>query len=173
MVRPIQSHHGPEPFHQTSKEKLEILELKWEINLLEILITVSNKNGNIKHQLESIKKGLRSSTSEQLVPEMNQLINQIDIEIKFPPFDLTSGGNEHKAMTQYVLSVEQYLKVAVQQNQLSSEKEEMLLKQTSDLITNIPGAFPLEESKRELDKIISAANQLLPPQYKIPTIGNK
>jgi len=179
-VSSVHEGQGPEPIRPTEskEEQQKIFELQWEINLIGTYVAVSNKNGNTEHQLKGLKKGLEDGESpEKLVPQMNQLIDQINTgtpsdKAVFPSFDLTSGGNEHKAMAQYALSVEKYLNVAAEHGQISWEKQEPLFNQTRTLVDNI-GAIPTDEAMHRLNSIIASANKSLPLPYQLQALGNK
>ncbi|MCC5832580.1 MAG: hypothetical protein JJU12_06015 [Chlamydiales bacterium] len=179
-VSSVQAGQGPESIRPTEsqEERQKLFELQWEINLIGTFVAVSQKNGNVEHQLNSIKKSFeKGEKPEKLVPAVNQLIDEINKGTPsnvalFPPFDLSSGGNENKAMTQYALSLEKYLNVAAEQGKIGWEQQMPLFDQTSTLVENI-GAIPADEAMRRLNAIIEAANRALPPAFQLQALRNK
>jgi hypothetical protein len=179
-VSSVQAGQGPESIRPTEsqEERQKLFELQWEINLIGTFVAVTQKNGNVEHQLNSIKKAFEAGEKpEKLTPAVNQLIDEINKGTPsntalFPPFDLTSGGNENKAMAQYALSVEKYLNVAAEKGKINWEDEQSLFDQTRSLIENI-GAIPTGEAMRRLNAIIESANQSLPLKFQLQALGNK
>lgn len=178
MVFGVHTGQGPEPIppSESKIERQKLFEIQWEIDLISTYVAITQKNGTIGHQLNSLKKGLSSGESpEKLIAPLNQLIDILNRgmsshEAPFPPFHLTSGGNEHKALAQFALSLEKYLNVAAEQGKISWEKEETLFNQMSSLVTQI-GVLPLNEVIWRINAVIGEANQSLPLVYQLQGIG--
>lgn len=177
-VNSVQAGQGPESVRPTEskEERQKLFELQWEINLISTFVAVSQKNGNISHQLDSVKKAFEAGEKpEKIVPALNQLIDDINKGTPsqtalFPSFDLTSGGNEHKAMAQYALSLEKFLNVAAEKGKMSWEDEEPLFNQARTLVDSI-GTIPTDEAVSRLNNIIGAANQALPLEFQLKALG--
>lgn len=177
-VAGVQAGQGPEPVQPTEskKERQKLFEIQWEIDLISTYVAITQQNGTIGHQLNSLKKGLNSGEPpEKLIAPLNQLIDGLNKGMlsdvaPFPPFDLTSGGNEHKALGQYALTLEKYLNVAAEQGKISWEKEEQLFNQTNSIVSQI-GAIPHDEVVSRINEVIAQANQYLPLNYQLHGIG--
>ncbi len=167
----VQPGQGPEstPPPESKAERQKLFELQWEISLLGIVDAVSNKNGNVQHQLGNLKQSMvAGQPPEKLLPAVNQVIDQLNQGL--PPFDLTSGGNENKAITQYTDSVERYINLAAEKGKISSEDQEHLTGQTHALIEQI-GTIPTTEAMHTFNSIIDSANQALPAAFQLPRLG--
>lgn len=172
-VEGIQSGQGPEEIipRESREEKQKLFELQWEINLLGTYLAVTQKNGNLSHQLKGIEKDLKGGKSlDSLTPALNQLIDQINRglssdEAPFPPFDLTSGGNEQKALMQYAISLEKFLNVAGNKQIIQWDQKESLFNSASQLIDEV-GSLSRAQAIGRLNQIIEAANKSLPIQLQ-------
>ncbi|MCH9626449.1 MAG: hypothetical protein S4CHLAM2_00710 [Chlamydiales bacterium] len=168
---------GPESIHpkETPAERKKRFEMQWEMSIIGIYVAVSRKGGDATHPLDTLKKDLDSDKPpEQLVPALNQVIDLINKDLPsdaapLPPFDLTSGGNEQKAMAQYAITLEKFLNAAAQQGQIPWKEQEVLFNQTRDLVDHI-GAVPLDEAVNRLNAIIEEANQSLPLSFQLDAL---
>ncbi len=174
----VHSGQGPESIHprETLAERKKRFEMKWEMSIIGIYVAVSRKGGDATHPLDTLKKDLDSDKPpEQLVPAMNQVIDLINNDLPpgaapLPPFDLTSGGNEAKAMAQYAITLEKFLNVVAEQGQIPWKEQETLFNQTRALVDHI-GAIPLDEAVNRLNTIIEEANQSLPLPFQLEALG--
>lgn len=170
---------GPEPIHpqESQSEKQKLFDIQFETSVIGMYVAVSQKNGNISHQLETIKKGMKAGEKpEKLVPAMNHLIDEINKDIPsgkatFPPFELTAHHTQF-ALQNYARTLEKFFNVAAEKGKISWSHQEELFKETSALWAKLDeGNIPMHEAKNNLNAIIEQANQHLPQEFQLKPLG--
>ncbi|NGX60978.1 MAG: hypothetical protein K940chlam9_00455 [Chlamydiae bacterium] len=173
MVEPVSPQSIPPSNYQSQspEEQKKLFSIQFETSVIGIYLSVHQMNGNLEHQNNAIKKGAKGGQDpEQLSPQINQLIDQINQAVPenptLPSFHFASSGNEQAAISGYAHSLSSILQSTVpaqasgtiaQLNTLASQVEK--------------GQIPTPAALDQLNQLIGQTNQALPPAFdKVPNL---